>query len=84
MEKIKSITEAFSQQPNNFQITSQESYDRLIKGYMKENACKEIKLETMRVDSDKQCDFYVGYGFDGKKLFEYLRSSVNVNYEPEQ
>jgi len=78
MEKIKSITEAFSQQPAFIQVTTQEKYDAMKFG--KENAVKEIKCETLQTGSDTANDYYIGYGFDGKKLFEYLRASVNVHY----
>jgi hypothetical protein len=81
MEKIKSITEAFSMQPNYFQTTSLERYinsNEATRGTL----CKEIVSENRQVDSDKQCSFYVGYNFDGEKIFEYLQSSVNVHFEP--
>lgn len=79
MEIIKSITEAFSQQPFKHEIVSEEIYPTY---WNKVLAVKKIILETRRVDSDKECNFYVGYNYEGEKLFEYLQSSVNVNYEP--
>lgn len=75
MGKIKSITEAFSMQPTTIMVVSQDSKFKRV------DSCKEIVIETHRVDSEKECDFYVGYNFEGKKLFEYLRSSVNVHYD---
>lgn len=80
MEKIKSISEAFSMQPITLEVKNEQGY----KNYpdsLKHQCCKEIKVETMQVDSDKACDFYVGYNWEGKKIFEYLRSAMNVNYE---
>lgn len=75
-------------QPNHFEVTHAEKIISVIQQkdlgeecnekYRK--LCKEILCETRHVDSDKQCNFYVGYNFEGKKLFEYLQSSVNVHY----
>ena len=72
MEKIKSITEAFSMQPVT--ISTMESNDAY---YDKPSACKEIKLEVM----DEDTNVYVGYNFEGKKIFQYLANSVNVHYD---
>lgn len=75
MNQIKAITEAHSQQPHYFGVccVQHEHHSHCI---------EKIVVETMRVDSDKQCDFYVGYYFDGQRAFEFLRSSVNVIYKP--
>jgi len=83
MQKIKSITEAFSMQPNTLETKTQEQYENTQKYNPKFacGCCKEIKAETIQVDTDKQCNFYVGYNFDGEKIFECLQSSVNVHYE---
>jgi len=83
MEKIKAITEAFSMQPNILSVSTQVKYENMQK-YNPDfvgGCCKEIKLETIQVDTDKQCNVYVGYNFDGKKIFQYLQSSVNVDYK---
>lgn len=85
-EKIKSIDEAFSMQPNSFRICSKEKYRyiserQIVDHEHNDNCVKEIVVETRQVDSDKQCNYYVGYNFNGDKLFEYLQSSVNVHYE---
>lgn len=76
---ISSISEAFSMHPNYIRVTPEDQYESY---YDKPTACKEIKCETKQVDSDKACDFYVGYNYEGQVIFEYLRSSVNVHYKP--
>jgi len=78
-QKIKSITEAFSMQPATLSIMkSNENY------YDKPQACKEIKLEILDGVYDKEPDtYYVGYNFEGEKIFQYLSRSVNVHYENE-
>jgi len=74
--KIRSIVEAFSMQPQILQIS--ESKDNFWKP---EEAIKEIKLESLSgVYDEYPTDYYVGYNFDGKKLFQYLAKSVNVHY----
>lgn len=77
--KIKSITEAFSMQPATLStMKSNENY------YDKPQACKEIKLEHLSgVYDEVPTDYYVGYNFEGQKLFQYLAKSVNVHYEVE-
>lgn len=45
-----------------------------------ENSIKEIKLEVRNYITDVSTDYFVGYNFDGKKLFEYVAASVNVHY----
>lgn len=84
MEIIKSITEAFSMQPCSLSIccTPEKQMKNNKEFIHNHNGCiKEILCETRQVDSDKQCNFYVGYDFEGNKVFEYLQSSVNVHYE---
>lgn len=80
MEIIKSISEAFSMQPKHIEtMKSNENY------YDKQNACKEIKLERLCIGS--RCGdpveemYYVGYNFEGKKIFQYIANTVNVHYE---
>ena len=68
--KIKSISEAFSIQPITLSVVDEPiTFDT-------ENSIKEIKLEVM----DETTNIYVGYNFDGKKIFEYMAKSVNVHY----
>lgn len=84
-EKIKSISEAFSMQPSTRYVTTQENY-----GLYHENKpsaaaqIAEIKLETVEIGrkyGDPIEDlYYVGYNFDGKKLFQYLALTVNVEF----
>lgn len=68
--KIKSISEAFSMQPITLSVADKPG------SLYPENSIKEIKLEVL----DEKTNVYVGYNFDGKKLFEYLSKSVNVHY----
>ena len=78
--KIKSITEAFSMQPTTIStMKSNEGY------FDKPNACKEIKLERLCI-GHKYGDpieelYYVGYNFEGKKIFQYIANTVNVHFE---
>jgi len=76
---IKSIVEAFSMHPEILQITEDKNT------FWKHNeACKEIKLEYLEGVYNKEfVEYYVGYNFDGKKLFQYLAKSVNVHYKIE-
>jgi hypothetical protein len=70
METIKSISEAFSMQPIPLSVVDNPN------SFNPENSIKEIKLEVM----DETTNVYVGYNFEGKKLFQYLAKSVNVHY----
>jgi hypothetical protein len=88
MEKIKSITEAFSMQPCSFSIClTPEKQMRNNKEFIHEHkgCIKEIKLERLQVGT--KCGdpveelYYVGYGFNGEKMFKYIYNSVNVHYE---
>lgn len=90
MEKIISISEAFSMQPKCFEISTQEHYNKM-KPYGNDvlnGICKEIKLETIEIGS--KCGdaveeiYYVGYNFDGKKIFQYIANTVNVHYQQYQ
>ena len=69
-QKIKSISEAFSMQPITLSVVDKPT------SFDPENSIKEIKLEVM----DENTNVYVGYNFDGKKLFEYIAKTVNVHY----
>ena len=75
MATIKSISEAFSMQPKTFEIISEAEYESYYKNSGAE-ACKEIRLETFQTSSDALISVYVGYNFDGKKVFQYLANSV--------
>lgn len=78
MDKIQSITEAFSMQPaTQFVLENSKNY------YKPELTCKEIKLEHIQgVYDEVPTDYYVGYNFEGQKIFQYLSKSVNVHYNP--
>lgn len=87
MQKVKIISEAYSQQPVTLSTTTQEKYDSYKNREHAETFVKEIKLETVIVgNSSVGSAFmaYVGYSFTGKKLFEYKADSVNVHYEDEK
>ena len=71
-EKIKSISEAFSMQPITLSVT--EPNKRLEFSNPKDHI-KEIK--DIGIDGES---YYVGYNYDGKKLFKYVGKSVNVHY----
>ncbi len=73
MEIISSITEAYSMQPLTYKIGLKMPYDSEI--------IKEIKYETKRTGENEYLNYYVGYNFDGKKLFQYLANSVNVHFK---
>lgn len=78
MEKIKQITEAYSMQPRYFYVVEKENSF---------SCCKEIKLEKISFDTNEDLHeeglYYVGYNFEGKKMFQCLRSSVNVEFDTE-
>jgi len=70
--KVKSISEAFAMHPNYFAI---KDIERDLEIH-KENAIEKIELEVM----NETTNVYVGYNFEGKKMFEYIASAVNVHY----
>ncbi|HWY33891.1 MAG TPA: hypothetical protein VNX68_04550 [Nitrosopumilaceae archaeon] len=81
-KKIKSISEAFSMQPVVLEIMNQAKYENY---FDKPNACKEIKLERLLIGH--KCGnpveeiYYVGYNFEGQKIFQYIANTVNVHFE---
>lgn len=76
-----SITEAFSMQPAAFSISTQASYDGYENLEVRKTFIKEIKFETIRIGGSP-IEVYVGYNFEGQKIFQYLANSVNVHYAP--
>jgi len=70
--KVKSISEAFAMQPNYFEI---KDIERGLK-INTENDIEKIELEVI----NETTNVYVGYNFEGKKMFEYIASAVNVHY----
>lgn len=79
MEKIKLISEAFSMQPVTLEVLTE---GQLKADYDKSNSAKEIIKETVLIDRNPT-EVYVGYNPEGKKIFQYLATSVNVHYEPD-
>lgn len=86
MEKIKSITEAFSMQPCCKSVTSTEDYEKWksTNPAGRDGDIKEIKLETVQIGRKYgepiEDLYYCGYNFEGKKLFQYLALTVNVDF----
>jgi len=70
--KVQSISEAFAMEPNYFTIKHTK---RGSKSHT-ENDIEKIELEVM----NETTNVYVGYNFEGKKMFEYIASAVNVHY----
>jgi len=70
-QRIKSIVEAYSMQPNVFYVPEA--------GVICKNPDQDIKhIEREQVDQ-YEWD-YVGYNFNEKMLFRYHEKSVNVHY----
>ena len=80
MERIKSITEAFSMQPAVICITEKCVRDN----YPSESDIEEIKLEEVMIgENPSTCDFimmYVAYGFDKQIKAKYVAKATNVQY----
>lgn len=68
--RIKSISEAFSIQPVTLRVVEEPTL------YDPKNSIEEIRLEVM----DETTNIYVGYNFDGNKIFQYIANAVNVHY----
>ena len=53
--------------------------------YDKPNACKEIKIEKiclgLKCGEPVEELYYVGYNFEGQKIFQYITNTVNVHFE---
>lgn len=78
MEKIKSITEAYSTQPVTLEVYNNSN--KLQKEVdVDDILCKEIKLETTNREGDPY-ECYKGYNYKGNLIFEYWKGSVNVHY----
>ena len=81
-EMILSISEAFSMQPRLLIVAKETDWEFIND---KPRAIKEIKFEKIQIG--KRCGdpveelYYVGYNFEGKKLFQYIANSVNVTYQ---
>ena len=84
MERIKSITEAFSMQPEILSITDVKSHEhnlyRKSKYINPDNDIRIIKKEVIQISEGERASFYIGYNYEGKKKFQYLEKSVNVHF----
>ena len=76
-QKIKTIVEAFSIQPESFSVADERHFEH--KTNSRDLLVKEIKHEMVHVGPDI-FSMYVGYNFEGKKLFQYHTKSVNLHY----
>ena len=81
VKDVMAISEAFSMQPNHLSVcTDYEHY------YDKPRACmiivKEIQTIGTRCGDPVEEIYYVGYNFDGQKIFQYIANAVNVTYFP--
>lgn len=84
--KIKSISEAYSMQPNKLETSTKERYDDYKNLEARKSFIAEIKMETVIIGANgfqEPVVMYVGYSFEGQKLFQYLANSVNVHFQPE-
>ena len=66
MKIIKSISEAFSQQPNTIGVGDGWGDQQMIK--------------RMAFEADGECQRVVGYDEDDRVLFSYISASVNIHY----
>jgi hypothetical protein len=88
--EIASITEAFSMQPVTYRVTTWEDYNKGKLGNWSHvpEMCKEIKLETVDIGEEcgnpVQVSCYVGYNFNGIKIFQIIAKSANVTFNPKQ
>jgi len=71
-QKVISISEAFSMQPITITVTNPDKRSLSDPS----GDIERIELESM----DENTNVYVGYNFEGKKMFQYLANSVNVHY----
>ncbi len=70
MDKIYSLVEAFSMQPQTIHV-----------GMMMRGGKVDHIITEAIYSGDNIPDFYVGYNEKGKKLFQILIKSVNVIYQ---
>ena len=71
MEKIKSITEAFSMQP-----CTHFANDKATRA----TECREIKKEYVKINGDP-FEYFIGYNADKQKLFAFRCETVSVEYK---
>ena len=75
MEKIKSISEAYSMQPISLEINP-----KCLPENLRDNEPVEIKEEVIQTTENIRTSFYVGYNSKGKMIFKYLANACNVHY----
>ena len=76
MERIKSISEAFSMQPITIEVLSENQLSI-------PDSSQDIKIiqsESIVLDSGEIIEVYSCYNFEGEKKCQYLKKSVNVHY----
>ena len=78
MENINLISQAYSQQPTTICVMSEKHYAQA--KHNKANICKEIKIEQIHTGCGDVFMAYVGYNFEGKKIFQYKFDAMNVEY----
>lgn len=76
-QKIKSITEAFSMQPESFHVYKVKGNEDCLRPTL----IAEIRLEESAGLYDNEPEYYYkGYNFQGQLLFQYIARTVNVQY----
>jgi len=74
--KVKSVTEAFSQQPATFYVGMIHDYDKQIKV-----ATIDLEIINIPVCGDPfDYRFYVGRDENGNKLFQFRADTVSVSF----
>jgi len=80
LQIIESITEAFSMQPATFRII-----EELGKFDKPELSLKNIEREEIITHYEcgdaMQQTCYIGYNWEGNKMFQYLAHTVNIHYK---
>ena len=79
-QKIKSITEAFSMQPNKWYVCDVKE-DYVKPGETKPHIHKEnciVRIEKVWVEKG-EC-IYVAYDFKDREIYEWQAKGVNVEY----
>jgi hypothetical protein len=77
VERIKQVSEAFSERPNRHYVGEEVLTHYEVNGNSVWSNIKEIKSEDWYPDGNR-ITTYVGYDNNGKKLFRWLGNAVNV------
>lgn len=88
-QKIKSVSEAYSCQPNSYRVCTiemdypgvfAEAQGALPKPHIHKKDC------VVRIDfvSPNECDLFVGYNSDNEMLFRWIADACNVEYFTEE